>query len=71
LSDCPPNDILQILDDKKPKFFPRVSKIKVQCGLKYSQNVKKVAFHQGLDHFNSPKVPHNDCKGATKEAKSK
>jgi hypothetical protein len=49
----------------------RVSKVKVQCGLKYSQNVKKIALHQGLDHFNSPKVPHNGCKGATKDAKPK
>jgi hypothetical protein len=25
-----------------------------------------VAFHQGFDHLNSPKVPHNGCKGAIK-----
>jgi len=63
------------LDDKKPKVFPNTNckkqletqKVKVQCGPKYSQNVKKIALHQGLDHFNSPQVPHNGCKEAIKD----
>jgi hypothetical protein len=28
--------------------------------------VKKVALHQGLDHLNSLRVPHNGCKWAAK-----
>jgi hypothetical protein len=30
-----------------------------------------MALHQGLDHLNSPKVPHNGYKGATKDTKPK
>jgi hypothetical protein len=30
-------------------------------------NVKMIAFHQGFDHLNSPKVPHNGCKGEIKD----
>ncbi len=63
---------------KNQKFFQAlivetigISKFKVQCDPKYSQNVKKIAFHQGLDHFNSPKVPHNGYKGTTKDTKPK
>jgi radical SAM superfamily enzyme len=63
---------------KNQKFFQTLllkklefGKINVQFGPKYSQNVKKIALHQGFDHFNSSKVPHNGCKGETKNTKPK
>ncbi len=57
---------------KIPKDFPSSNcykqlefwKVKPYVVLKI--NAKKVAFSQGLDHFNSPRVPHNGCKCATK-----
>ncbi len=36
-----------------------------------SKNVRKVVFSQGLDHFNSPRVPCNGYKWATKDTKPK
>jgi hypothetical protein len=35
------------------------------------QNAKKATLSQGLDHFNSCRVPLNGCKCATKNIKSK
>jgi hypothetical protein len=56
---------------KNHKSFQESQKVKVQCSLKYLQNVKKIVLHQGFDHFNLPKVPHNGYKGATKDTKPK
>jgi hypothetical protein len=61
------DDIIQILDDKKFKVFPSINcskqlkfqKVKVECVFEVLQNAKKITFHQGLDHLNSPKVPCN------------
>jgi len=36
-----------------------------------NKNERKVAFSQGLDHLNSPRVPCNGYKWATKDTKPK
>jgi hypothetical protein len=54
LPNCPLNNIVEILDDKNPNFFAKW---------------KKITFHQGFNHLNSPRVPHNGYKGATKNKK--
>ncbi len=79
LLDCRFNNIVEILDDKKPNVFLNTNyflkleylKVMLECVLEFSQNVKKITIHQGLDHLNSPKVPRNGYKGATKNRKPK
>jgi hypothetical protein len=48
-----------------------VSKNQGSMWSKFFAKYEKIAFHQGFDHLNSPKVPHNGCKGATKDTKPK
>jgi hypothetical protein len=49
----------------------KVSKIKVQDVPIFLQNAKIVAFNEGLDQLNLPKVSHNGCKWATKDTQLK
>jgi hypothetical protein len=46
-------------------------KSKVECVPNFSKNAKKIALHSKFDDLNPPDVPHNGCKGATKDTKPK